>query len=191
MITFLRPIVRRARERIEALRVSGRPIDGVFQQIYERNHWRGSESASGTGSDLRQTAVITAELPELLRRHGVRSMLDIPCGDFHWMSRVDLAGVDYIGADIVGAIADTNNARYGREGVRFMQLNLVSDPLPRVDLVFCRDCLVHLSFENVQAALRNVCESGARLLVATTFPEHCSNMSSAAESWPRRKKPWL
>ena len=103
MITFLRPIVRRARERIEALRVSGRPIDGVFQQIYERNHWRGSESASGTGSDLRQTAVITAALPVLLRRHGVRSMLDIPCGDFHWMSRVDLAGVDYIGADIVGA----------------------------------------------------------------------------------------
>lgn len=180
---LFRQLVRMAREQREAARLAGRPIDDVFDEIFERNHWRGAESASGTGSDLQQTAVIVRELPKLLRRHGAVSMLDIPCGDFHWMDRVDLSGIDYIGADIVSRLVDANNATHATEGVSFVTLNLVSDQLPRVDLVFCRDCLVHLSLDNVQAALRNICDSGARYLLTTTFPDHPRNRDIPNGLW--------
>jgi hypothetical protein len=36
-----------------------------------------------------------------MEAHDVKSLLDIPCGDFHWMRRVNLQGLSYVGADIV------------------------------------------------------------------------------------------
>ena len=75
-----------------------------FQRIFEENAWGNRESVSGEGSNLERTKVVRAELPGLLARHGVRSLLDAPCGDFYWMKEVDLAGVDYIGVDIVPEI---------------------------------------------------------------------------------------
>lgn len=186
-IPYLAPAVRwtraRVRERVEAWRLANRPMEDVFHEIYRRNRWGSPDSASGTGSDLRQTAVIARELPLLFRRHGVTSLLDIPCGDFHWMARVDLDGIDYTGADIVPDLIARNNATYARPGVRFETLNLATDPLPRTDLVFCRDCLVHLSFADVQAALRNVCESGAQWLLTTTFPAHARNRDIKTGQW--------
>lgn len=182
-IPGLVPIVRTVRDRIEVWRLANRPMEDVFQDIYRSNRWSSPESASGTGSDLSQTAALSRELPLLLRRHGVRSMLDIPCGDFNWMSRVDLAGVDYTGADIVPALVARNTASHARPGVRFMALNLATDPLPATDLVFVRDCLVHLSFDDVRAALRNVCDSGATWLLTTTFPGREVNRDIRTGQW--------
>jgi len=181
--SLLRRLLRFARERVEARRLAGRSSDEIFGEIYRRNLWGGDASLSGTGSDRRQTARIVEELPRLLRRHGVSSMLDIPCGDFHWMDRVDLAGVSYIGADIVSELIEANRKRYGTRGVTFERLDLVADPLPRVDLVFCRDCLVHLSFADVRRALTNVCDSGARFLLTTTFPDHPDNRDIPTGLW--------
>jgi hypothetical protein len=179
----LRRLVRAVRERIEARRLAGRPVDDVFDEIHRRNHWGSSESLSGTGSDQRQTARIVAELPGLLRRHGVESMLDVPCGDFNWMSRVDLSGIDYTGGDIVTALVEANNERYARDGVGFRRLDLLSDPLPQVDLVFCRDCLVHFSLADVRRALANVAASGAKFLLTTTFPAHPRNRDIVTGLW--------
>jgi hypothetical protein len=43
-----------------------------------------------------------------------------------------------------------------------MRLDLTGDPLPRVDVVLCRDCLVHLSFQNIFRAFANLRRSGSR-----------------------------
>ena len=72
-----------------------------FREIYLRGTWGGTESASGPGSSVEETRVLRRVLPDILRDMSVRSMLDIPCGDFHWMQHVDLSGVDYVGADVV------------------------------------------------------------------------------------------
>lgn len=98
----------------------------------------------------------------------VRSLLDIPCGDFYWMDKVDLAGIDYIGADIVPELIEQNRREY--PGRYFSTLDLTSSKLPRVDLVLVRDCLGHLSNANVSLALKNLRASGSRYLLATTFP---------------------
>src|ERR1700690_4609194 len=75
----------------------------IFLDAFRDNRWGDAESISGPGSNLRVTEEIRKAIPELIADLGVRSILDIPCGDFNWMSRLDL-GVDYTGADIVDLI---------------------------------------------------------------------------------------
>ena len=79
-------------------------------------------------------------------------MLDVPCGDFYWMRLVPL-DVDYTGGDIVSDIVARNQAQYGDERRRFLRLDLLQDPLPAADLIFCRDCLVHLSNAHIRRAV--------------------------------------
>jgi hypothetical protein len=122
-----------------------------------------------------QTAVLVQQLPGLLAGLGVKSMLDIPCGDFNWMSKVPLEGVHYTGADIVQELVERNQQSHGNANRQFVHLNLISADLPKVDLVFCRDCLVHLSFKDIASAIANIKRSGATYLMATTFPGMASN----------------
>lgn len=148
------------------------PLDpaDVFGLVYEKNIWGSAESRSGAGSTLAETAVVRAALPALLRELGATTLLDVPCGDFHWMRDVDLAGIDYLGGDIVQALIDANNAAYAAPGRRFRRLDLLADALPAVDAVMCRDCLVHLPNARAQQALDKLRRSGSRWLLATTFP---------------------
>ena len=41
-----------------------------------------SNSFSGTGSNLDQTKEIIKKLPILIKNYKIKSILDIPCGDF-------------------------------------------------------------------------------------------------------------
>lgn len=140
----------------------------VFSDIH-RNHSWGGESLSGMGSDLGQTASVRKSLPDLIRRFGIRSFLDLPCGDFHWMQHVDLAGCDYTGADIVPSLIDENNSRYASANRRFVVLDLIRDPLPTADLLMCRDCLIHLPLAAAQEAVANIRKSGITYLLTTTY----------------------
>lgn len=117
---------------------------------------------------MARTEVIRRVLPDLLQRVGARSLLDAPCGDFNWMQHVDLSGVDYLGADVVPDLIARNQQEHGGGARRFELLDVTRDPLPRVDVILCRDCLTHLSFEDIRATLRNFQRSGSRFLLATT-----------------------
>ena len=163
-----------------------------FARVYETNLWADEESRSGAGSSLASTARIRAELPVLLRELGVQRLLDVPCGDFHWMSRLDLAGAgvtDYLGGDLVEAIVAENRARYATPPeIDFARVDLTEGPLPDVgggpaDALFCRDCLVHLSFANVARVLETVRASGIRWLITTTFLERTSNADVIDGDW--------
>jgi glycosyltransferase involved in cell wall biosynthesis len=152
-----------------------RPAYLDFDKIYENNGFVGTESRSGEGSSLFQTRIILQKLPKLFTDLGVRHFLDVPCGDWNWMRYLDLAGIQYTGGDIVQAIVDRNNEAYGNEHRRFECLNIITGPLPRADLIFCRDCLVHLNFSDGLAALEQFRESGAIWLLTTTFTDRDSN----------------
>ena len=78
------------RARTEQQRWAAMTPQAVFAEIYQTNRWNDSESRSGAGSSLRETETLRAELPALLARHRIESIADIPCGDFNWMSAVDL-----------------------------------------------------------------------------------------------------
>lgn len=157
------------------------PRGAIFQEIYKTNYWRG-ESRSGEGSDLIQTQQIRVDLPRLLKRVRATSMLDLPCGDFFWMQHVD-TDIEYIGGDIVAEIVDLNNQKYGARNRRFLRLDVCEDRLPKVDLIFSRDLLVHLSFEDIRRALLNMKESGATWLLTTTFVSREVNIDISTGDW--------
>lgn len=147
-------------------------LNARFAHIYETNLWGSEGSRSGSGSESDQTARIRQHLPQVLRSIGATSMLDAPCGDFAWMRLVDLEGVRYFGADIVPEIVERNRAEFSSDCRDFLCLDLTKDPLPAVDLVFCRDCLVHLRAANIWKVVANLKRSGCQWLLTTTFTEH-------------------
>jgi len=154
-----------------------------FKHIYETNHWDEAESVSGPGSTLEETEPIRREFPALLAELGASSLLDLPCGDFHWMQHTDLSGVRYIGGDLVGDLIECNQEKHSCDGVEFQKIDLVNDTLPAVDVILCRDCLVHLSFADAQAALSNIARSGAGWLLATSFPSVTRNDDIVTGQW--------
>ncbi|MDZ7844335.1 MAG: class I SAM-dependent methyltransferase [Anaerolineales bacterium] len=155
----------------------------VFGAIYRRNSWGGYSSVSGRGSGLDQTRRLIRLLPALFRTYDITTVLDLPCGDFHWMQHVDRRGVCYAGADIVPELVAANHARHAAPGTEFRCLDLLRDPLPEVDLVVCRDCLVHLPLGDVSRALANVRASGSRYLLTTTFTGGRINVDIETGGW--------
>ncbi len=154
-----------------------------FTEHYARNYWRDRESRSGRGSRLAETEAIRAALPTLCRQLGVRSLLDVPCGDFNWMHHVALGGASYTGADIVTALAEANQRRYGQPGRCFVAMDLVRAAPGRFDLILCRDLMGHLPDRDVARCLRNLRRSGSTWLLATTFSGRRRNEDLEGRDW--------
>lgn len=146
-----------------------------FSRIFHAGGFGASPSLSGSGSDLEQTKAIRARIPELLREYNIKSMFDAPCGDWYWMQHVDLSGVHYVGADIVAELIELNRDKFSKTAVEFVTLDIVKDKIPAVDLIFCRDCLVHLKLKDAHQALRNIAGSGSKFLLTTTFTSRSTN----------------
>ncbi len=155
----------------------------IFSAIHKANRWRSKSSRSGPGSDLTQTAVIRDVLPILLAELGCKSVLDAPCGDLFWMSRVALPIEHYIGVDVVASLIEENQTRYGDHVRSFLKRDILNDPLPKTDLILCRDCLVHFPNVDVWQALRNLRASGAEYLLTTTFPKRDRNVDIVMGHW--------
>lgn len=149
--------------------------EDVFGEIYRNNLWDCSESRSGVGSTMWQTAPIRRALPKIVARFGLRTMLDAPCGDFNWMRHVDL-DADYIGGELVPDIVSDLQARYSGPRRRFMVLDITKGPLPDADLWMCRDVLFHLTNRDAMAVLRQFAQSDIRYFLSTTYPYLPANM---------------
>lgn len=154
-----------------------------FSHIYQDNGWGGNESVSGRGSDLDQTIVIREELPQILRKIQAKSLLDAPCGDFHWMKEISLTLERYIGGDIVPELIAKNQERYGSAHRQFFNVDITRDRLPQVDIILCRDCLVHLSPKQAMTALRNFKSSGSVYLLSTTFLNATEQNNNTTADW--------
>jgi len=167
-------------------RFQGLNLRETFYQINKNQHWiidPQHNSISGPGSTEEQTKEIVKQLPKILDTYQIKKVLDIPCGDFNWIKQVDWSGRQYIGADIVNEVIQKNIDQHQTNLISFEVLDLTSDTLPSVDLIFCRDCLVHLSFEDIYQALSNIKRSGCRYLMTTTFPNEEINEDIFSGGW--------
>ena len=102
-------------------------------------------------------------------------ILDVPCGDFNWAKEIDWKPFHYIGADIVSDLVDRNRALYASDGVEFLTLDILTDPLPRCDLILCRDLFIHFPNDLIQSALQNISRSSARYFLTTQYDEVKTN----------------
>ncbi|MGZ5020040.1 MAG: class I SAM-dependent methyltransferase [Chthoniobacterales bacterium] len=155
----------------------------IFERVHAARAWGDEETISGPGSTAARTESIRRHLPRILKSIDARSLLDAPCGDYNWMRLMSLDLDRYIGVDIVPEIIARNQREFGSECVQFLRRDIARDRLPQCDVILCRDCLVHLSFEEVFATLRNFRGTGAKYLLTTTFADHEKNMDVATGDW--------
>lgn len=151
----------------------------IFTGIYKNNDWKNDESVSGQGSTLDATEGIRRELPKLFAKFHVKTLLDIPCGDMNWISKMPLEGIEYIGADIVPEIIHANKQR----GPNFYVLDITKDNLPKADMILVRDLLGHFSDADLKLAIDNIKRSGAKYLLATTFPSSFNTVGIKTGQW--------
>jgi hypothetical protein len=143
----------------------------------------GDESVSGPGASLVHTAEIRQRLPMLLADLGVTSFLDAACGDLNWIKHVALGVDEYIGVDILSAVVAQNKERFAGSRRRFLNLDISQQVPPRADLIFCRDCLVHLPYADIFRVLRNFKRSKSIYLLTTTFVNRTENTDITTGAW--------
>jgi hypothetical protein len=155
----------------------------VFTNIYNSNKWNNNESVSGIGSTIENTTKIVSVLNNVFHQLEIKTLLDIPCGDFNWIKNINLNEVNYTGADIVPELIDSNIKSYSNLTINFKELNLIKDSLPQSDLILVRDCFVHFSYDDINNSMKNICASNSKYLMVTTFTKHNLNYDITTGDW--------
>jgi len=140
-----------------------------ISDIYKKNLWGSDESGSGEGSEVEHTKPLRNWLVKAIPKYQIRKFVDAPCGDFNWMRFVlPEVDVEYYGYDIVKAVVNKNKEMYSGQNVHFEVANICKDELQRCDLLMVRDCLFHLSFEDINKFLENIARIDYKYLLTTT-----------------------
>jgi len=151
----------------------------IFTSYYRSGHWQGGgeQTSCGASSTAEYTEGIRKQIPALLAKLEVRRLLDAPCGDYAWFRFIERdSDFEYIGGDIVKQLVHDNNRRYRNQTTKFIHLDIVEDQLPQTDLWICRDCLFHLSNEDVSRVLGNFANSSIDYMLVTTHPKCDKNV---------------
>lgn len=175
--------VERGASKLIPLSVSRKRVKAVFTTYHKSNYWGSVETLSGSGSTQEQTAHIRAVIPLILKQYRIASLLDLPCGDHFWMNKVDLGKTKYLGADIVKEIIHANNKRNSSKQKSFIELDIINDALPTVDLILCRDCFVHLPINEIRRAISNIIRSRSTYLLTTIFTGREDNKDIKIGDW--------
>ncbi|MDT5092385.1 MAG: hypothetical protein QOH60_1748 [Mycobacterium sp.] len=158
-----RPATRKRKKHLDARTAAA-------TDIYAGAGWRCPESKPGGGSTLAATAELRAELPRVLSDLDVQVLIDAPCGDFNWMQYVDLPVEQYIGGEIVPQWVERLNNTYAVANRRFIVLDVTADDLPAADALFCRDLLLHLSYDDIKRVRENFKRSDCTYLITSNYP---------------------
>ena len=152
----------------------------IFETIYKRNLWESKESVSGKGSEKAAVQSIIKELPLILEKYGIKSLIDAPCGDYLWMSTLKFKFEKYLGVDIVSDLILKNKEKYAASTINFECADITDYEFPDFDAVLCRDCFIHLPFSCIFSALENFKNSNAKYFLTTTFKNVPQNLDGYA-----------
>lgn len=133
-------------------------VKDAFTNIYSSKLWGDSEAEeffSGTGSTERFAAPYVDWLTRFIGEHGIKTVVDLGCGDFQVGRKICSANAatTYVGIDVVPGLVEYNQSRFGGEHVEFRCANIVEDNLPEGDLCLIRQVLQHLSNAQVSRVL--------------------------------------
>ena len=148
--------------------LKAKTIQERFNIIYKENHWSSEESISGDGSEITYTSNLRTWLIKKIPELDIMKLVDAPCGDFNWMQLVmKEIDIEYIGIDIVEEIITNNSNKYEKDKVKFIVGDICKDSLPKCDLLIVRDCLFHLSYEDINKFLKNISNLDYKYLLTT------------------------
>lgn len=145
-------------------------IQQIFTDIYNKGGWIAEESVSGKGSDPKNTVILRKELLNFFDNNYIMRIIDAPCGDCKWHNSELFTKYVYRGVDIVDDLITANKIKFGTSTIKFNQGNITSYKFPKnFDIFICRNCLVHLSTENIILALKNIVKAQPRFIALTNF----------------------
>lgn len=154
-------------------------VEDKFTKIYNDNYWLDKESRSGTGSSLSSTENIRNHLPKIFDKFKIKKVFDAPCGDFNWIHHVIKQNdVDYLGSDIVEDLINSNKKKFENDRIKFKKLDIRMDKIPKSDLMICRDCLFHFSYEDINLFLKNFLSSDIKYILLTINPTEEENFKN-------------
>jgi SAM-dependent methyltransferase len=123
-------------------------------------------TGSGVGSGIAYTAGYRAFLEGFMYDHCIGSVLDVGCGDWQFSKLVNWGDRLYVGQDEVEGLIDRLTVVHGKLTRQFRTT------LPDVsfDLVICKDVMIHLPNEEVEALLDKLLHHKHLLIVNDYAP---------------------
>ena len=130
-----------------------------FNIIHKLNIWNSFETMSGSGSEIRNTRIISNILPKIIKKYKIKTLFDCPCGDMNYMSKIlkrlkKNLKIKYVGGDIVKNLIINNRKKYPM--YKFIHFDIINDKISKYDLIMVKDLLNHLSFNNIKEVLSNI-----------------------------------
>jgi hypothetical protein len=154
------------------------PVAEAFDYIYLHGYWAlGTPMHSGSGSYGAWAEQFVRVAKDLIRRHHIRSITDIGCGDFNVGRQLCDSVEKYNALDISTRIIELDRARFaGLANVTFQQANACTDALPKADLVIVRQVLQHLTNAQIEQILANIERTGFSFAVIAEHWPHPGQM---------------
>jgi predicted nucleotidyltransferase len=154
----------------------------AFETLHGEQLLGAHETVSGTGSTLMATEHLRRGLEHLFHNGFCNSVLDVGCGDFNWMSAVDMRGMLYTGIDIIEELVEGNRRNWQEPRVKFEVMDIMQTVPPTHDLVLCRDLFSHFPPHDIVTAFNHIKKSGARYFAATSYIPGLTK--------PKLREPW-
>ena len=141
----------------------------IFSTIYDTYGFGGDESRSGPGSTLYETEKLREKIKNLVKYKDIKSVVDIPCGDFNWMREIVESFELYHGGDIVSQCIDENTKKYASDRISFSVIDLMESQIPQCDLLIVRDVIGHYPIEDGKKIVDNILNSNCKYLLSNSW----------------------
>jgi SAM-dependent methyltransferase len=132
----------------------------VFTDVYLRKAWihptTDRDLYSGPGSNPEFAAPYAEAVRRFAEDKGVKTIVDLGCGDFRVGRRIARPPFRYVGVDVVDVVVDYNTKHYAAENIEFLRRDICLDPLPGGDLCLVREVFQHLCNDQILAALKQM-----------------------------------
>ena len=159
----IRKYFRKVRDKKVAREFSGLSNAEVFEKIYEEKRWGTSDIkdrkySSGDGTRDREIVeeYIDAVTYFLSKNSGLKSGLDLGCGDFSVGVAFCELFQEYRAMDVAKNVINENKNFYKSKNVKFSVLDLTGGKIPRIDVIFVRQVLQHLSNTEIKKFVKNI-----------------------------------
>src|SRR5579872_1106350 len=101
----------------------GISMEDVFTWIYQSGYWGVDEEGRGTsgeGSAWENVQVYVSYLQDFLKKHQIRSVVDLGCGDWQFSQFVEWGDIEYVGIDVVKEIIEKNKLQFASPARTFI-----------------------------------------------------------------------
>ncbi len=150
--------------------LKSKKIKSKFEKIYTSNYWKSKETVSGEGSTIKNTRNLRKSLVELIKLLNVKTIIDAPCGDMNWISRVDFKDINYFGYDIVSELIQKNREKFSNfPNYTIERKDVLVEKLPKADLILCRDLIIHFPLKEIYKLINNFILSGSKYLLISQY----------------------